>query len=47
MQYVTPEMRVLGDAAKVLRDFTKSATPSDSLDPNDMKQTNPAYDLDE
>lgn len=47
MRYIAPEIGALGEATKMIRDFTKTAPSSDSLDPNDIKQTNPAYDLDE
>lgn len=47
MQYATPEMRVLGEAAKVIRDLTKSGPSLDCCDPTDIRATNPAYDLDE
>lgn len=46
--YKKAEIRVLGDAAAVIQDFTKSAIAgSDVLDPTDVRQLNPAYDLDE
>ncbi len=47
MTYKKAEIRVLGEASAVIQDFTKSGIGYDSLDPSDVRQLNPAYDLDE
>lgn len=48
MKYSKPEMNTLGEASKMIQDFTKGSMPGlDSLDPTDWRQMNPVYDLDE
>ena len=47
MTYKKAEIRVLGEAAAVIQDFTKTGIGVDALDPHDVRQLNPAYDLDE
>lgn len=48
MNYRKPEVNVLGDAAHVIQNFTKSnMIVSDPVDPMSNRNLNPAYDLDE
>jgi len=48
MTYKKAEIRVLGEAAAVIQDFTKSIlVGEDFVDPTNLHQSNPAYDLDE
>lgn len=48
MKYARPEMNVLGEAAAVIQDLTKSEmVGQDFIDVADPRQSNPAYDLDE
>lgn len=48
MKYAKPEMNVLGEAAAVIQDLTKSEMlGQDFTDMTDIHQSNPAYDLDE
>lgn len=48
MKYTKPEINALGEASKMIQDLTKSwPTLGDTIDPADLRQTNPAYDLDE
>jgi len=48
MKYTKPEMNTLGEADKMIQDFTKGTMAGlDSIDPANWRQSNPAYDLDE
>ncbi len=47
MTYKKAEIRVLGEASAVIQDFTKVGLGSDAIDPTNVHQLQPAYDLDE
>ncbi len=48
MKYTKPEINALGEASKLIEDFTKSGGVIDgTVDPQCFRQLNPAYELDE
>jgi len=48
MKYMRPEVNALGEAGKLIQDFTKPVSMiGDSLNGNPREVLNPAYDLDE
>lgn len=48
MKYAKPEMNALGEASKMIQDFTKSVSMQvDTFTGQPNQQVNPAYDLDE
>jgi len=47
MNYIKPEIAVLGDAIRVIQFVGKSGTPPESTSDQTDKPIVPAYDLDE